>query len=375
MKINGTKTLLAALAVGGLVLGAQAVFAGTMTGVCSSCHTMHNSQNGAFMTQNGAAANEQLLLNSCTGCHSGDAGPLLSSNDAPIVIHTTQPNTLPQSGVGTNNYTAAGSFYWVDSLSMDATGHNVATDTLIAQDGTLGNTPPGGTILGAQLECGRGEANGCHVANGTHHINVGGDQSSGPGVSVWVDGSANEASYRFLSGGIQGAENGDWEYTVDTDDHNVYWADATWNGGDTDTINAFCAKCHGNFHAQGTSGAAGEGQDVGGSGGDGVSPWIRHPTDISLSAKGGEYANYDTYDWIAPVGAAGTTTSVQFTNVASGTDSVLCLSCHRAHGSPYADMLRWSYGVMNSGTASPANVTGSGQAGKFGCFACHSTKD
>ncbi len=46
---------------------------------------------------------------------------------------------------------------------------------------------------------------------------------------------------------------------------------------------------------------------------------------------------------------------------------VTCLSCHRAHGSPYADLLRWDYDTMIAGNA--------GDATGKGCFVCHTTKD
>jgi hypothetical protein len=48
---------------------------------------------------------------------------------------------------------------------------------------------------------------------------------------------------------------------------------------------------------------------------------------------------------------------------------VMCLSCHRAHGSPYNDMLRWDYDGMVAG-----NGSGGGNDGT-GCFKCHSEKD
>ncbi|HIC92409.1 MAG TPA: hypothetical protein EYP21_10200 [Syntrophaceae bacterium] len=51
--------------------------------------------------------------------------------------------------------------------------------------------------------------------------------------------------------------------------------------------------------------------------------------------------------------------------VTPGTDQVMCLSCHRAHGSPYADMLRWNYSHMIAG-----DTTKSG-----GCFTCHTQKN
>ncbi|RLA81698.1 MAG: hypothetical protein DRG33_00080, partial [Deltaproteobacteria bacterium] len=44
-----------------------------------------------------------------------------------------------------------------------------------------------------------------------------------------------------------------------------------------------------------------------------------------------------------------------------GTDQVQCLSCHRAHGSPYPDMLRWDYRNWPGG-------------GMNGCAVCHTSK-
>jgi len=58
---------------------------------------------------------------------------------------------------------------------------------------------------------------------------------------------------------------------------------------------------------------------------------------------------------------SGTVSSV----VTPGTDRVMCLSCHRAHGSPYLDMLRWDYNTMIA-----ADSTKSG-----GCFICHTNKN
>jgi hypothetical protein len=46
---------------------------------------------------------------------------------------------------------------------------------------------------------------------------------------------------------------------------------------------------------------------------------------------------------------------------------VMCLSCHRVHGSQYSDILRWDYEAMI------ANEPGDEE--DSGCFVCHSTKD
>ena len=106
-------------------------------------------------------------------------------------------------------------------------------------------------------------------------------------------------------------------------------------------------RCHGDFH----------GQETGGS-------WLGHPADTVLPAEG-EYASYTSYDPTVPV-ARPVLTGVSAT-VTPGTDMVMCLSCHVAHGSPYNDMLRWDYNDMTTGT------TGAG-AGN-GCFKCHTEKD
>ena len=77
---------------------------------CSDCHTMHNSQNGISMGL--SEAQGYLLVNDCIGCHQGNVGSLLSVNSAPIVLHTSEPNTN-NTASSANNTLAGGSFYWV----------------------------------------------------------------------------------------------------------------------------------------------------------------------------------------------------------------------------------------------------------------------
>ena len=108
-----------------------------------------------------------------------------------------------------------------------------------------------------------------------------------------------------------------------------------------------------------------------------ASPWIRHPTDYDMVANQGsgtEYYGYTTYDPMVPVGRMGTAVSAwgadQLVNGASASSNdavVMCISCHRAHGSPYADLLRWDYSTMVAGGGLPTTSAG--------CFTCHTTKD
>ena len=103
------------------------------------------------------------------------------------------------------------------------------------------------------------------------------------------------------------------------------------------------------------------------------SAWIRHPVDVDLQAAGGEYTKYTTYDPLVPVamdisavGSSLTDANVQTAN----RGLVTCLSCHRAHGSPFPDILRWNYSDMTAAeSSSPAAAKGKG------CFKCHSAKD
>jgi predicted CXXCH cytochrome family protein len=117
------------------------------------------------------------------------------------------------------------------------------------------------------------------------------------------------------------------------------------------SISAFCAGCHTLFHNT---------VDIN-SGGSYTSPWLRHPSDIALPNVG-EYASYD------PVNSYSAEAPVAWTNPEDtsnrATAVVMCLSCHRVHGSDQPDLLRWDYSTMEPGSG----LTN-------GCFTCHSTKN
>ncbi|MFA7453609.1 MAG: cytochrome c3 family protein, partial [Desulfobulbaceae bacterium] len=140
------------------------------------------------------------------------------------------------------------------------------------------------------------------------------------------------------------------------------------------TMSGLCAKCHANFHNSSPTGTS-----TGIEGTSWGNPWIRHPTDFDFSTLGGEYAvNMGTYNPLVPVGrdidlvnAAGGfgTLPTQSTNQGqTGGNIVICLSCHRAHGSQYDDILRWDYVDMVAGAPT-------GGMADNGCFYCHATKD
>ncbi len=347
-------------------------------GICSDCHTMHNSQNNAAMTFDGSAIpNDNLTRGGCFGCHA-------QSGTSPTVSLGT--DTLPQVMHSGATDLAGGNFGYITGLkgsgAADNKGHNIRD--LTGTDAVL-YAPPGGirqffhdtggNVNTDNLTC--AGTNGCHGyryagssypegISGAHHNNVDGqlDLATEP---------AN--SYRFLMG-VKGFESADWQENGSAANHNEYYGllapvrlgcggagelSCHGSGGvqpPDGTMSQFCATCHGNFHTLGTATSDGVGSAS-------ASPFIRHPTDLALPATG-EYSGYTVYNLQAPV-ARTTVPAASSSSVTPGSDAVMCLSCHVAHASDYPSMLRWDYTTMIAGNAGAASGTG--------CFVCHTTKD
>jgi predicted CXXCH cytochrome family protein len=371
-----------------------------VTGPCSNCHTMHDSQNNADVlgpSGNAAGPQEQLLVDDCLGCHSGPMGVSLNTLGAPIVFRTNGIPVAP-------NINAGGDFRFVNV--NDANGHNIVD--LGNPDDVLDNPP--GAFLGAghdsyvtdnDLTCAGHQ--GCHgtrsgavpgyknleAMSGAHHQDVEGliDGVTGDGLAT-----DDYNSYRFLIG-VFGNEEPNWKNT-DALNHNEYFGATTpstydlscagvngcHDGGVTsvqtqiNTMSGFCATCHGNYHTV-NSGLFPSLPDCPlpdvqcegiGAIGSSSSPFKRHPTDVVLP-NSGEYLGYVNYSVEAPVARTAIADLTPISNaVTPGTDAVMCLSCHMAHGSEWPDMLRWDYDLMQVGS-----VANAGQ----GCFTCHRDKD
>jgi hypothetical protein len=330
-----------------------------VVGPCVNCHTMHNSQSGTSMISyvfNGESTSSPLpylLRGTCLGCHAMNTAnriETLSGSQFPQVYHKDGAGDL-----------AGGNFAYIDgtkgSGAASSKGHNVIDIFSPNSDTNLNNAP--GTHSGVtdgNLTCaGKRGCHGWRVTGSTglnalrkaHHGNVDGKLDTASTV-------AN--SYRFLFG-VKGLENPIWQ-NINENNHNEYFGASSPHIGDynncnnchasiwldppgvlisvprpaSKTISGFCGSCHGEFHF--TSGI----------GGDISSPFTRHPTDVIINTQGpsSEYANYTVYDITVPVGR----TSVPDTasNVVDpSNDTVICLSCHMAHGSDYSDILRWDY--------------------------------
>lgn len=356
-------------------------------GNCTNCHTMHNSQNNMPMNYDGSSVpNVNLTRGTCFGCHAQGGG-------TPTV--NVGGSIIPQVMHSSATHLAGGNFGYITGLAgsgaADNKGHNISgltgiDQTLYAPPGGIYNVGGPSHVLGntvntTTLTCAGN--NGCH---GYRHYGTGGDDVYRvKGISEAhhnnVDGQLNQPtkpanSYRFLMA-VQGLESPDWEENISISNHNEYYALSApvqlgcsapavkchvGAGGLTQPPNGsmsqFCATCHGNFHTLTTTESDGIGSST-------FSPFIRHPTDLSLPASG-EYADYTIYNINAPV-ARLTVPAASSSVVTPGSDAVMCLSCHVAHASDYPDMLRWDYTAMNAGNGGVASGTG--------CFVCHTTKD
>jgi predicted CXXCH cytochrome family protein len=351
-----------------------------VTGICSNCHTMHNRQNGTAMATYGATGQpwkgtgpfQLLVRGDCLGCHGmGTANKIVTigGSEIPQVYHTDPSGDL-----------AGGNFAYIlgtkGSGASDGKGHNVkdlgeSDDVLDTAPGVISVTGHDMIITDQYLTC--AGFIGCHgsryddthhtsgitMIKGAHHNNVDGKCDVDPATAT----AAN--SYRFLVG-VKGLENtvDKWQ-NKDKNSHNEYFGataplelgcSATVCHGSTGgiyspngSISVFCGTCHGDFHNQ---------SEIGGS----SSPFKRHPTDVILP-NSDEYSAYTTYSVEAPVARQPNVPDSISPTVTPGSDVVMCLSCHAAHGTDYPDILRWDRSRM---------VVAGGGSG--GCFTCHTEK-
>ena len=358
MKLNKNVShygVLAGLGLGFLLLSASTSQA--MVGHCANCHTMHASQDGVAL---GVPTAQLLTSATCSGCHA------LGAN--------TDPATNGPSVTGTTgNYLAGGTFSYV--TANHATGHNVDELNLGKDLNMPDLAPPGDSSTTdwatVQLRC--AGTNGCHgdrtvddpMASiaGAHHGN------SADAITATAASTVG-GSFRFLKG-ISGFEDLDWEFTTATaTDHNQYKGVDRSAGTDADvtddTISALCAQCHGTFHNGANNISLAN---------DMNSAWVRHPTDFDMGTAvvaGNDYDGYggatNDYQLDAPVASTDISTQLGTVYGGAGDAIVTCISCHRAHGSEFADALRWDYDPLTSSI-----VVGAGAAGG-GCLLCHTTK-
>jgi hypothetical protein len=358
------------LGVPALVIALPLLCLAAVRGTCSICHTMHNSEEGAAVAFTLDSSGQQvfssqpftnLLKTDCLGCHS-QAGPetIVNMEDAvvPIVFNLTEPSYPPDGS--TTSTLAGGNFHWLINKG-DAYGHNVygiaSEDSRFAPTQAPGGVPQTGdcvnchgTLANAQSGC-----EGCHVP--LHHAD---DREV-------VAGRA-KGWYRFLGSvmqradphdptpeGVTGIESPDWEQSPLADRHNTYQGKPGPYASylETGSISQKCAGCHGLFHNTTIA----------------DSTWIRHPVDVTIPNVG-EFTDFTVYDPMAPVARQNVgPNDAGFSIINHDSDLVTCISCHRAHGSPYPALLRWGYRDW------PGTDSHTQQPAENGCAVCHTSKD
>ncbi|MEW5772464.1 MAG: cytochrome c3 family protein [Thermodesulfobacteriota bacterium] len=327
--------LFAAILAGTLLV--PAVARAAVTGPCVDCHTMHNSQDGARFP--GAPEDDpkgHLTIKGCIGCHIGTGVTGAPIIDGQYNVDSTAGGTFKDGGAG--------------GVVSDAGVHNVNVEGLLptlGEDDALTAVIPG---LTGGMNLGKGSSDPqdltCAGKSGCHGDATQADNDSG--IRGFHHGG--KTGYRYLQiadtqAAVAGKGAVDWEKAISSSatgaggEHNIYSSSTTVG------INKLCANCHPNFHATANT-------QVG-------TNWVRHPTDNTIPGAGDGWAATVNYrenpfafadiSTLAP-GTAYTTTNAQ----------VACISCHRAHGTPYDDILRWDYSAQSAGSGIQA-----------GCLGCH----
>lgn len=361
------------------LLGFSSAYAFHSGGVaeCGGCHAMHKADSSGTII---GATNTNLLNNAsvsstCFDCHSG---PTLSSYHV-----LTYP--APAAGVPPVNRTPGGDFGWLaktysyfvrgNPTIYSGGGHAVNASEYGISGGT--GTAPGGTFPASQLGCSschdphskaRTDSTGALVPVATNKI-IG--SGSYPNLATPAAGETNSAygTYRLLytDNSYYGGANyagpvpatiaggfvtfstaplaiapSTYNQSENTNQVVVRYANLTAR-----TMGLWCASCHPRMHTN--------------------SGLLVHPIDRALNAAGenGYYNAYrnsgnkagtaaTAYNSLVPfamdgatraqlAAAASNTNSAASQAGAAPTDTVMCLSCHRAHASGFQFDIRWEF--------------------------------
>ncbi|MBI2930947.1 MAG: hypothetical protein HYY16_04795 [Planctomycetes bacterium] len=300
--------------------------------VCSQCHTMHNSENGAPVS--GVSPSVGLLKESttdlCLSCHdtAGSNATFSWAGSTPPKVKGTMANELP-----------GGNFSY--SAVSPGKGHSPYGSAAFSESTLM--VAPGGHYPRVQETC-----ISCHDAHGDDYWsysfrnlkkitdNCLTCHNIPPGRTP--DGTAIASTDLHEAVLVTAGPNADQNNAITSANHNVYRGV---------NFGAFCGACHWIFHGRDKNDS-----DVG----DGTH-WLRHPTGTILPAEYG--TNYGAtssaaYPVVTTSGSASRT--AEWPIIAAET-YVFCLSCHKAHASAFDNAMRWDVSV-------PQGITG-------GCGKCH----
>lgn len=364
MKAVKLSLLIAATALITLGIGSTAMaFHDGGVAECAGCHSMHMSQDGAY----------NLLgigkYGSTVATESTRLSLMIGQDPTSTCLNCHASSSYGQFSETTPKYRAGGDFYWLKrtytwtahnrpySSPGDSHGHNVVGANFgLAADQTLA-TAPGGTYPAGQLGC-----NSCHDPHGKQKnvLLLYGLGDTVPGAATPF---LNDAPVMVSAGRTGTINDGAQATQADVDaalaaDPTSTLAVGDWMGVRHSAygsgMSAWCANCHTTFDDN--TGAM-------------------HPVNVPLGDLAGKYNQYistanptggstsTAYLEAVPfeTGAENDTTlSTSSKQGADGASKVMCLSCHRAHASAYADAGRWDFAETMLFESQPAEGNASG---------------
>lgn len=325
--------------VGLLVVGcaeeamSQAFHSGGI-GNCNGCHSMHSAQSGS----------QPLLLSAdsssiCLNCHAG-----LGGSNSPSVFSPDGSALTP----GGDFYWLSKNFSWLEGDSPgDSHGHNiVAMDFNLFSDAVL-TQAPGGTFASAQLGC-----TSCHDPHG--QVDGGsrwGNQpiSKSGSYADSADIGTVTGNYRLLGDSRYHPDGGsafqnDAPIARQSSVNKFQESDSShvdYGSG----MSEWCGNCH--------AGLLNNKHEVAGGS-------FEHPSGNNELLEQDIVDVYNTYLRTGDYSGLASSSYLQFVPFERGTtdilsldphstqgpdasSNVMCLSCHRAHASAFANIGRWDF--------------------------------
>ena len=286
---------------------------------CAGCHTMHVSQNGGPGYHWTPGGNPDLLMygnatDTCVRCH---------------YFRGQMSNGLGR-GPGGDFYWLTKTFTWSTPEGATASspghthGHNVVCNVFNVPADPLLQHAPGGDFLSSELGC-----TSCHDPHGNQNFRMLYDSQIGPryvgdtrfAFTADAPLARGNAGTTLVGGG---ADETDARHTV-------------YKSG----FGEWCANCHAAMF-------------------DGAGVSHAHPADVALGTTIADHYNgylstdqpgggdpTISYRGLVPFEAVDVDLSaVDPANATAGPgpgDRVTCLTCHRAHATPFADAGRWDF--------------------------------
>lgn len=322
--------LLLAVAVVALFAAPAMAFHAGGVAHCNGCHTMHNSENNTTIVA-GATQGQGVSAFLLKAAKPTDTCLLCHNRATSYGVVGTDPMNPMRGGAGSG----AGDFIFLKTANLsdsthgggvipgDQAGHNIVSDTLGIAADSINTTAPGGTFPSSDLAC-----SSCHDPHGTDSFRI------LYGANRIVHGESGDYTFTNPSPQAVAIANGSTETQTN---HTAYISG----------MSAWCANCHGDFHAN-----------------DGN---LIHPSGTAIGATIATiYNKYNgTTDCIdnPPSGGAPCGTGVQataylpqvaFEDDGAAIDStagptansrVMCLTCHRSHATSAPNAGRWDFNV------------------------------